>query len=257
MLWLRPSERNGFLSFRFQLRKESWEGFWLDEFVSSIHPLVGEQSPMRTWIFPSEPRSCGKRCVQEKGVIWRKAYGAKLLQLCLTPCNPMDCSPRGSSVHGIIPARILKWVAMPSSRRSSQPRDHTCLLRLLHWQVGFFTTGATWEAHVYQLVQSNRSVVSDSLQPHGLQHARFPCPSPTTRACSNSRPSSRWCHLIIWSSVVLFSSCLQSFPASGSFPVSQFFTSGGQNIGVSALASVLPMNIQAWFPLGLTSWISL
>ena len=125
MLWLLPSERNGFPSFRFQLRKESWEGFWLDEFVSSIHPLVGEQSPMKTWIFPSKPRSCGKRCVQEKRVIWRKAYGAKLLQLCLTLCNPMDCSPRGFSVHGIIPARTLKWVAMPSCRWSSQPRDQT------------------------------------------------------------------------------------------------------------------------------------
>ena len=111
MLWLRPSERSGFLSFRFQLREESWEGFWLDEFVSSIHPLVGEQNPMRTWIFPSKPRSCGIRCVQEKGVIWRKAYSAKLLPLCLTLCNRVDCSPRGSSVHGIIPARILKWVA--------------------------------------------------------------------------------------------------------------------------------------------------
>ena len=90
-----------------------------------------------------------------------------------------------------------------------------------------------------------------TLQPHGLQHARLPCPSPTLRACSNSCSSSQWCHPTIWSSVIPFS-CLQSFPVSGSFPMSQVFASGGQSIGVSASASVLPMNIQDWFPLGLT-----
>ena len=91
-------------------------------------------------------------------------------------------------------------------------------------------------------VQFSHSVVSDSLQPCGLQHARFPCPSPIPRACSNSCPSSRWCHLTILSSVVSFFSCLQSFPASGSFPVSQFFASGGQNIGVSESFSIGPSN---------------
>ena len=99
--------------------------------------------------------------------------------------------------------------------------------------------------------------MSDSLRPHGLQHARLPCPSPTPGAYSNSCPSSRWCHPIISSSVVPFSSRLQSSPASGSFPMSRFFTSGGQSIGVSASASVLPMNIQDWFPLRWAGWISL
>ena len=103
-----------------------------------------------------------------------------------------------------------------------------------------------------QLVLFSRSLMSDSLWPHGLKHARPPCPSPTPKACSNSCPSSQWCYTTISSSVVPFSSCLQSFPAPGSFPRSQFFASGGQNIGVSASASVLPMNIQDWFPLGLT-----
>ena len=107
------------------------------------------------------------------------------------------------------------------------------------------------------LVQFSHSVVSNSLQPHELQHARPPCPSPTPGVHSDSRPSSQWCHPTISSSVVPFSSCLQSFPASGSFQMSQLFTSGGQSIGVSALASVLPMNIQDWFPLGWTSSISL
>ena len=108
-----------------------------------------------------------------------------------------------------------------------------------------------------QSVQFSRSVVSDSLQPHGLQHARPPCPSPTPRACSHSCPSSQWCHPTISSSVVPFSTCLQSFPTSESFPVSQFFASGGQRIGASASASVLPMNIQDWSPLGWTGWIPL
>ena len=103
----------------------------------------------------------------------------------------------------------------------------------------------------------SHSVVSDSLWPHGLQHARLPCPSPAPEVYSNSCPSSQWCHPTISSSVILFSSCLQCFPASGTFPMSQFFTSGGQSIGVSALASVLPMNIHDWFPLGWTGLISL
>ena len=96
-----------------------------------------------------------------------------------------------------------------------------------------------------------------TLWPHGLQHSRLPCLSPTPQSCSNSCPSSQRCHSTVSSSVVYFSSCLQSFPASGSFPVSQFFTTGGQSIGVSALASVLQMNLQDWFPLRKTGWISL
>ena len=104
-------------------------------------------------------------------------------------------------------------------------------------------------------LQFSHSVMSDSLRPYGLQHARPPCPSPTLRACLNSCLFSQWCHPTISSSVVPFSSCLQSFQASGSFQMSQFFISGDQSIGVSA--SVLPMNIQDWFPLGWTGWISL
>ena len=105
-------------------------------------------------------------------------------------------------------------------------------------------------------VQFSHSVVSDSLEPHGLQQTSLPCPSPTPGASSNSSPVSRWRHPTISSSVIPFSSCLQSSPAWESFPVSQFFASGGQSIGVSASASVLPMNIQDWFPLGLTGLIS-
>ena len=106
-------------------------------------------------------------------------------------------------------------------------------------------------------VQFSCSVISDSLGPHGLQHARPPCPSPTPRAYTNSCPVSRWCHPTILSSVIPFSSYPQSFSASGSFQMSQLFASGGQSIRVSGSVSVLPMNIQDWFLLGLPCWISL
>ena len=110
---------------------------------------------------------------------------------------------------------------------------------------------------MFCLVHVSRSVMSNSLWPHGLQHSRLPCPLPTPRTCSNSCPSSWWCHPTISSSIIPFSSCLQSFPASGSFPMNQLFTSGGQSIAVSASTLVLPMNTQDWSPLGWTGWISL
>ena len=110
---------------------------------------------------------------------------------------------------------------------------------------------------VMSSVQFSLSVMSDSLWPHESQHSRSPCPSPTPGVYSNSCPSSWWCHLAISSSVVPFSSCLQSLPASGSFPMSQLFAWGGQSIGVSASASVPPINTQDWSPLGWTGWLSL
>ena len=124
-----------------------------------------------------------------------------------------------------------------------------------------FYNGATllsfgWAPVQFSSVRFSRWVVSNSLRPHELQHARSPCPSPTPGVYSHSCPLSWWCHSTSSSSVIPFS-CLRSFPESGSFPMSQFFTSCGQNIGVSASASVLPMNFQDWFPLGWTVWISL
>ena len=106
-------------------------------------------------------------------------------------------------------------------------------------------------------IQFSFSVMSNSFRPHEPQHTRPPCPSPTPRVYPNPCPLSRWCHLTISSSVVPFSLCPQSFPASGSFPMSQVFTTGGQSIGVSASTSVFPMNTQDWSPLGWTGWISL
>ena len=148
-------------------------------------------------------------------------------QLCPTLCDPMDCSPPGSSVHGILQARILEWVA-----------------------ISFSTSGVSQFSSI-QLLSP------DSLWPHEPQHTRPPCPSPIPGVHPNPCPSSRWCHPTISSSVVPFSSCPQSFPASGSFQMSQLFASGGQRSGVSASASVPPMNTQDWSPLGWTGWISL
>ena len=132
----------------------------------------------------------------------------------------MDCRLPGSSVHGILQVRILKWI---------------------------------W----FSSVQFCCSGMSDSLQPHGMWHARSPCPSATPWAYSNSCPLSRWWHPTISSPDILFSHRLQYFPASGSFQMNQFFPSGGQSIGVSASAGILQMNIQDWCPWGLAGWISL
>jgi len=134
-----------------------------------------------------------------------------------------------------------------------------CVWVTRDWILAFSFSSLNRISEIYPLnsIQFSHSVVFDSLRPHELQHARLPCPSPTPGACSDSCPLSPWCHPTISSSVVPFLSRLQSFPASGSFSISQFFTSGGQSIGVSASVSVLPMNIQDWFPLGWSGWISL
>ena len=171
----------------------------------------------------------------------------KVAQSCPTLCNPTDYT-----VHRIPQARILEWGAVHFSRGSSQPKDQTQVSRIAG---RFFTRWATREGKLLDILQF-RSVAQScpTLWSHGLQHANLPCPSPTPGACSNSCPSSRWSHSTISSS---FSSHLQSFPASASFQLSQFFASGGQSIRVSASASVLPMNTQDWSPWGWTDWISL
>ena len=141
------------------------------------------------------------------------------------------------------------WQSYTNSSRAYQPPSpsSTCLCGK-HFCQDHSTGGS---------VQFSRSVMSDCLRPHEPQHARPPYPSPTPGVYPNSCPLSRWCHPTISSSVVPFSSCPQSFPASGSFKISQLFASGGQSTRVSASTSVLPMNIQDWFPLGWTGWISL
>ena len=164
---------------------------------------------------------------------------AKSLQLCLTLCDPMDCTHQAPLSLGI--SRQEYWSGLPCLHPGdlSNPGSNSCHLCLLHWQVGSYIL-----IYIYICisVQFSHSVMSSSLRPCGLQHARLPCPSPTPGACSNSCPPSWWCHPTISSSVVPFS-CSQSFPAIGSFLMSQFFASGGQSIGTAASASVLPMNI--------------
>ena len=130
-------------------------------------------------------------------------------------------------------------------------RLHSRFIHLVVMFLGTFWAFLICSCHSW-VSQFSHLVVADSLRPHELQHARPPCPSPAPGVYSNSCPSSGWCHPTISSSVVPFSSHLQSFPALGSFQMSQFFASGGQSIGVSASASVLPMNIQDWFPIGWT-----
>ena len=168
----------------------------------------------------------------------------------------MDYSPPGSSVW-VLQARILESVAMSSSKGSSWPRDRTYISHGSCIAGRFFTAESPGNSYPPLSICccSSSSVMSDSLSPHGLQKARLPCLSLTPRVCANSCPSSWWCSPTISSSVIPFSSCLQSFPASRSFPMSWVFASGGQRIGASA--SVLPMNIQGWFILGFTGLISL
>ena len=155
----------------------------------------------------------------------------------------------------ILQGRILEWVAMPLQIFPTQGLN-SCLL---HWQVSSLQLAPPGKPNIpnFSSVQISRSVMSNSLWPHESQHARPPCPSPTPRVHSDSHPSSQWCHPAISSSVVPFSSCPQSLPASGSFAMSQLFAWGGQSTGVSALASFLPRNTQDWSPLEWTGWISL
>ena len=142
----------------------------------------------------------------------------------------------------------------PSSYSSYQvPSFSPCKMLIIQ---PILKTRVSWSLEMAS-VQFSHSLISDSLRLHGLQDPKLPFPSRTPRACSNSCALSRWCHPTISSSVSPFSSCLQSFPASGSFLMSQLFTSGGQSIGASASASVLPKNIQDWFPLGFTGLILL
>ena len=164
----------------------------------------------------------------------------------------MDREAWHAAVHGVAKSWTqLKWLSSSSS--------HSCR-QLFDLDNHCSSLSGLQTSHLENLgdfIQFSCSVMSNTLRPHGLQQARLPCPSPTRTAYSNSCPLSQWRHPNISSFVVPFFSWLQSFPAAGSFPMSQFFTSGGQSIGVSASASIFPKNIQDWFPLGWTSLISL
>ena len=206
-----------------------------------MHHRILPMFPPQTGQYQASSRACAVLCL--------------VAQSCPTLCDSTDYSPSSSSVHRDSPGKNTRvgchallqgmcltqgsnpglphcrWIFLPADLPGKPPQEHSS-------------------------VQFSHSVMSNALRPYGLQHTRLPCPSPTPRVYSNSCPLSWWCHPTISSSVVPFS-CLQSFPASGSYQMSQLFASGGQNIGLSASTSVLPMNIQDWFPFGWTGWISL
>ena len=166
----------------------------------------------------------------------------------------MDCSPPDPLSMGSSKQEYWSRFSFPLPGDPLHPGIELCFLCLLHWQTCSLLLVPPGKPN--HSIKFHCSVMSNSLWPHELQHARLPCLSPTPGACSNSCLSDQWCHPTISSPVIPFSGP-QSFPASGSFSMSQFFLSGGQSIRVSGSASVLPMNIQDWFPLGLTGWISL
>ena len=180
----------------------------------------------------------------------------KSLHSCLTLCDLMDCSPPGFSVHRILLACILEWCPPPGDLSDLDIETASLSLSFQHWQAGSLPRAPPGKS-CFSSVPFSCSVVSDSLRLHESQHARPPCPAPTPRVHSDSHPSSQWCHPAISSSIVPFSSCPKSLPASESFPMSQLFAWGGQSTGVSALASFLPMKSQGWSPSEWTGWISL
>ena len=171
----------------------------------------------------------------------------------------MECTTPGMHPNGSYGLWVIMMTYVASLIITNAPHWHgmltvgKCVCELGQGVYGNSILSAHFLVNIKLFLKSqfSPSVTFDSLRPHGLQHTTLPCPSPTPRAYSNS------CHPTISSSVIPFSSCHQSFPASGSFPMSQFFTSGGQSIGISAPASVLPMNIQDWFLLGWSGCISL
>ena len=184
--------------------------------------------------------------------------------------SPGDLSNPGIEPESLISSALAGGLFTTCATWEAQYTFNKCLYSILairnyvcQWNKYIFLSSCFLKLHclvdtnVFSSVQFSRSVVSDSLWPNEPQHARPPCPSPTSRVHPNPCPLSWWCHPTISSSVVPFSSCPQSFPASGSFPMSRLFASGDQSIGVSASTSVLPMNTQDWSPLGWTGWISL
>ena len=217
-----------------------WDGTHIQSLVSGYNKNI---------------QGLGERSLFTKKIIFHCACVLSCLShiwLCVTP---MDCSPPGSSVHGILQKRILEWVSMPSFRDLPSPGIEPASLMSPALAGRFFTTYATRKAHI-SLFSSVQSLSHVWLFPTLWTVAHQASLSITnSQSLLSSCPSSQWCHPTISSSVVPFSSCLQSFPASGSFPMSQFFALGGQSTGASASASALPMNIQDWFPLGWTGLI--
>ena len=222
-MWSRQREHQLHRPQTWQVQETGWKVVWLDV------GRTGDEGEAVRRASISSRRPWGPQEWVGFHILWRNASGG-------FKANPNKCTY-------FTPAKRSLWSINNVTQFANLSQETVSLTNDLKYN--------------FESVQFSPSVLSDSLWPHGLQHTRPPCPSPTPGVYSNSCPSSRWCRPTISSSVVPFSSCFQSFPASGSFPMSRFFVSGGQSIGVSTSAWVLPMNIQDWFPLGLTGWISL
>ena len=220
--------------------------------------FVGDRSSVQVPAPHLQCSGCANKLRQCRG--WAGVPSTLLTEV---PSSPGTCSAAGQWAPGICnfsaDMRGESFFAFPelTSRYASSLGKPCCSQKAGGENSSLSLPCPVSSVLSLSLLSFSHSVMSNSLWPHGLQHTRLPCPSPTSGAGSNSCPWSRWYLATISSSVVPFSSRLQSFPASGSFPMSQLFTSGGQSIGVSASASVLPMNIQDGFPLGWTGWISL
>ena len=173
--------------------------------------------------------------------MWRNSHGPEIWES-KNRIEKNSNKNRNGLVHGVTKsqAQLSNWTELNWTELNWTDHIINLSAKML---LMILSEIKNFQRAVWRSVQFSHSVVSDCLQPHGLQHTRLPCPTPSPGVYSNSLPSSRWCHPTISSSVIPFSSCLQSFPTSGSFPMSQFFTSGGQSIGVSASASVLPSGL--------------
>ena len=214
--------------------------------------------PRDQWLnlLAADPQLLWEDEIKTVPICWTYTPGAMLGFAVLVAEGP----PHSGSIF--VPAYLKMWyctqIVCRAILQEIFPTQglNPCLLRLLQWQAGSLPLAPPGKPK-FSSVQFSLSVVSDSLQHHELQHVRPPYPSPTPGVHPDSCPSTRWCHPAISSSVGPFSSCPQSLPASGSFPMSQLFAWGGQSVGVSASPSVLPMNTQDWSPLEWTGWISL
>ena len=239
---------------------------------SAPSPALYPQNPILSWVLlvtswlgPAAP-SLGRPLVSSAGLPCDWALDIGLMDrkkeeerdtCCLTGkvSASLQASGKHQCLQGDMPPVQLQrvWIPEPRYLDAGTQMPPAPILFFPNQGFNLVTLGSL----TFCLLSFNSKVMSDSLRPHGLQHTRLPCPALSPGVCSTSCPLSQWCHPTISSSVIPFSSCPQSFPASGSYPMSQLFASGGQSIGASASASVLPMNIQGWFPLGLTGLSSL
>ena len=267
--WLILSIWASSLKFRYSPHNRDWRPSGISVFSLPIAPWYsrwGEKTQISKGIFFSPRYGC-MDLTDKDSTFTHLGWGPKVF-VCRIPCLWWSSAGGGDHWNRWFSRTCLHtafWVTIPEFLSLFWRTDHFQEdISLLNVPQPYQSLenhcsgwGLFWNSFQFSSVQFNRSVMSASLQPHESRHTRPPCPSPTPGIYSNLCPSSWWCHLAISSSVIPFSSCPQSLPASGSFTMCQLFASGGQSIGVSASASVLSVSTQDWSPLGWTGWISL